>query len=246
MPGLVRTVQRAMGKAIRDFHMIEAGDRVLVCVSGGADSLALLRLLQEYREHQRTDFSLVAGYVDLGFSPDAAGRVEAFLRKARAPYRIIHTTIAEMAFDPNASKNPCFICSHHRRHEIYKLAHAETCSKIAFGHHKDDIVETLLLNILYSRKIEAMCMRQEVFQGSMHVVRPLGYLEESLVKRYARNVGIEAVPKMCRMDGNSRRDKVRRIIRELQAEEKNANIRSNIFRALYNVNVEFEFKEVDS
>lgn len=228
-----------MGKAIRDFHMIDPGDRLLVCVSGGADSLALLRLLQEYREHQRTDFSLVAGYVDLGFSSDAAGKVETLLRDSGAPYRIVHTAIAEMAFAPDATKNPCFICSHHRRHEIYKLAHAEKCTKIAFGHHKDDIVETLLLNILYSRKIEAMCMRQEVFKGSMYVIRPLGYIEESLVKRYARNVGLEAVPKMCRMDGNSRRDKIKRIIRDLQREEKNANIRSNIFRSLYNVNVVF-------
>lgn len=232
-----------MGKAIRDFQMIEEGDRVLVCVSGGADSLALLRLLQEYREHQRTDFFLVAGYVDLGFSPGAAEKVEALLRDSGAPFRIVHTAIAEMAFDPRATKNPCFICSHHRRHKIYTLAHAERCTKIAIGHHKDDIVETLLLNILYSRKIEAMRMRQEVFRGSMHVIRPLGYIEESLVKRYARNVGLEAVPRMCRMDGNSRRDKIKRLIHELQADEKNANIRSNIFRALYNVNVEFEYKE---
>jgi tRNA 2-thiocytidine biosynthesis protein TtcA len=154
-------------------------------------------------------------------------------------YRIISTKISEMALDPNAKKNACFICAHHRRYEIYKLAHAENCNKLAFGHHKDDIVETLLLNILYSRKIEGMRIRQEVFQGRMYVIRPLAYLEETLVKKYAERMGIIGIPKMCKMDGESRRQTVKDLIADLQAKEKNANIRSNIFRSLYNVNVGF-------
>jgi len=239
MPGLIRKVQRGMGKAIRQYKLIEEGDRIMVCVSGGADSLVLLKLMLERQQHISPSFSMIAAFIDLGFNKTAREQVEKYFLEAGVDYKIVNTKIAEMALDPKAKKSPCFICSHHRRHEIYKLANSEKCNKIAFGHHKDDIVETLLLNILYSRKIEGMRIRQEVFGGSMYVIRPMGYLEEEIVKKYASRLGIRAVPKMCKMDGFSRRQTVKELIKNLQAAEKNANIRSNIFRSLYNVNVRF-------
>jgi len=221
-----------MGKALRLYRMIQEGDRVLVCVSGGVDSWALLQLLLERQRHVHPRFELTAAHIDLGFNREGSVLVEKMFQDLEVEYRIVPTRIASLAFAPDASKNPCFICAHHRRHAVYKLAHAEGCNKIAYGHHKDDIVETLLINILYGRKIEAIRPVQEVFKGKMHLIRPLALLEEDVIKKYAALTGLEPVPKVCPVDGTSRREKVKRIIRELQMTEKNANIRSNIFRAL--------------
>ena len=124
----------------------------------------------------------------------------------------------------------------YRRRKIYETAHREGCNKIAYGHHRDDIIETLLMNMMYGRKIEAMNPVQEVFKGKMHIIRPFVYIEETLLKQFARELKLPILPKLCPEDGSSRRQKIKEIIDHLQSEEKHANIRKNIFRALYHSN----------
>jgi tRNA 2-thiocytidine biosynthesis protein TtcA len=128
-----------------------------------------------------------------------------------------------------------------RRRKIYEIAHHEGCNKIAYGHHKDDIVETLLINILFGRKIEAMCPVQEVFKGRMHVIRPLMYVEEALLKKFASESGLPDLPRPCPVDGHTRRQKVKDLIAALQKEEKNANITGNIFKSLSHINLKPEY-----
>ncbi len=231
-----------MEKAIREYRMIQKGDRILVGVSGGPDSLALLHLLHERHIFGEHDFSMVVIHVDLGFDGQGTSgwkKLEDHFRKLSVDHRIVHTQISKEALDPDARKNPCFICSHHRRRRMYEAAHREGCNKIAYGHHKDDIVETLLINILYGRKIEAMSPVQEVFRGKMHIIRPLAYIEEELLKKFALESGLPELPKLCPVDGQTRRQRVKEIIAGLQEEEKNANIRENIFRSLKHVNIAF-------
>ena len=231
-----------MEKAILEYRMIERGDRLLIGVSGGPDSLSLLNLLHERCTYGKDDFSITAIHIDLGFEEEgtqAREILENHFQKLGVEYRIIPTEISREALAPDARKNPCFICSHQRRRKVYEATHRENCNKIAYGHHKDDIVETLLINILYGRKIEAMNPVQEVFRGKMHIIRPLVYVEEELLKKYALEKKLPQLPRMCPMDGQTRRQHVKEIIAGLQEQEQNANIRENIFRSLGHVNITF-------
>lgn len=224
-----------MVKALFDYGMIEKGDHILVGISGGADSLSLLKLLSDEFIQTINPFSFVAVHIDIGFQekdPQKSSLLESYFKKLGVEYRIIHTDIYKHAFDPEAKKNPCFICSMYRRRKIYKTAHHEQCNKIAYGHHRDDVVETLLMNILYGRKIEAMNPVQDVFKGKMRIIRPFTYIEEALLKRFARESELPVLPKLCPMDGSSRRQKVKEMIDRIQAEEEYANIRKNIFWSL--------------
>jgi len=231
-----------MEKAIFDYRMIENGDRILVGVSGGPDSLSLLKLLTGGLVHVTSDFFLTAVHVNLGFKksePQGWQTLEFHFQDVGVNYRTVHTRISDRALDPDARKNPCFICSLYRRREVYKVAHEERCNKIAYGHHKDDIVETLLINILYGRKIEAMSPVQEIFQGRMHIIRPFAYIEENLLKKFAKESELPVLPRSCPIDGHTRRQRVKELIASLQENEKNANIRENIFKSLNHVNVAF-------
>lgn len=238
---LHKLLRKQMEKAILEYRMIEKGDRVMVGVSGGVDSLSLIKLLRERKEYVEPDFSLTAVHIDLGFGTNKRYQknLEEFFKNLGVEYRIISTQISKAALAPDATKNPCFICSHYRRKKIYEAAHQEQCNKIAYGHHKDDIIETLLMNILYSRKIEAMSPVQEVFKGRMYIIRPLTYVYEHLIKTFAEENNFPVIKSGCPVDGKTRRDTVKAIIRDLQKKEKKANIKENIFKSLRHVNVSF-------
>ena len=231
-----------MEKAILDYQMIEKGDRILLGISGGSDSLSLLKLLHEGMIHVTNDFSIHAVHLTLGFKePEPPGwkLLESYFKELGITYSIIHTEISKIAFAPDAKKNPCFICSLYRRRETYKIAHEQKCNKIAYGHNKDDIVETLLINILYGRKIEAMNPIQEIFKGKMHIIRPFAYIEKNLLKEFAETSNLPVFPNPCPIDGHTRRQKIKELIVSLQKDEKNANIKENIFRSLAHVNMTF-------
>lgn len=235
-----RSLRKKMENAILDFRMIEKGDRILLGVSGGADSLGLLELFQGDFIHVTNEYSLVVAHVDMGFRGSKHGEVlKKHFESLNLPYHIMETRISERALDPKAKKNPCFICSMYRRRHIYEIAHKEHCTKIAYAHHKDDIVETLLINILFGRQINTMNPVQEVFKGKMHIIRPLVYIDESELKAFSKEMKLPVAPRICPMDGKTRREKVKKIIRNLQKTEKNANIRENIFKSMRHVLIQF-------
>ncbi|MFO7891083.1 MAG: tRNA lysidine(34) synthetase TilS [bacterium] len=239
---LHKLLRKQIEKGIYEYRMIEKDDRILVGVSGGVDSLALLKLLAERKKYIDPDFKLIAVHVDLGFqkTKDHWKTLEKFFKILGVEYQIISTKISRDAFADDATKNPCFICSHYRRKTIYETAHQYHCNKIAYGHHKDDIIETLLMNILYSRKIEAMNPIQEVFKGRIYIIRPLSYVYENLIKKFAKENNLPVLRSGCPVDGNTRRDIVKTIIKNLQEKEKKANIKENIFKSLRHVNISFE------
>jgi tRNA 2-thiocytidine biosynthesis protein TtcA len=243
---LYKTIRNRTEKAILDYEMIRPGDRVLVGVSGGVDSFALLRYLKDGFIHATNAFSFMALHVDLGFKEsgeELSQNLEQMFQKMDVEYRIVHTKISQKAFAVDARKSPCFICSQYRRKTVYETAHENRCNKIAYGHHKDDIIETLLINILFGRKIEAMRPVQEIFKGKMHIVRPFFYVEEALLKKLAIEYRFPQFPRVCPADGMTRRQKVKSIIEKLQSEEKNANIRENIFKSLFHANVDLALRK---
>lgn len=249
MTGLHRKIRKLTEKAILDYGMIHSGDRVLVCVSGGLDSMGLLKILTGGLVQVHYPFAMTAAYIDLGFEESEAKRskqLEDHFKSLDVQFEIAPTNIAKLAFAPNARKNPCFICAHHRRRTIYEIARRTGCTKIAYGHHKDDIIETLLINVLYGREISSMNPMQPVFGGSRHIIRPFAYVDEFLIKRFGRESGLPALKNPCPAEGQTRRQRIKDLIARLQSEEKYANIRENIFKAHYHVKVDFLPKESGS
>lgn len=241
MSRLRQQIKSRMERAVLDFGMIAPGDRLLIAVSGGPDSLSLLHLLLDGFGIATSEYSLFALHLDLGFeqtNPRNSAILKSYFETLGIPHRIVYTDIAKRIFGPEAKKNPCFLCSMYRRRQVYEVAIQEKCTKIVYGHHQDDVIETLLLNILYGRKIGTMYPVQPVFGGRLHIIRPLVYVEESLLKRFALEKAFPELPRFCPMDGKTRREKIKKLIGELQANERYANIRKNIFKSLYHLELQ--------
>ncbi len=238
MTPLRKKLKAVMESGISDFRMIRPGDRIAVAVSGGPDSLALLNLLSDGFGYVTSDYSLLAVHIDMGFGqaePVNAQVLEAHFRSMRIEYRIEKTAIADELFSGRLRKNPCFVCSLLRRKRLYEIADREGYTKIATGHHRDDIIDTLLLNILYGRKIGTLYPVQPIFRNRLTLIRPFVYIEEARIKRFAGECGLPALPRLCPMDGSSRRTAVKGLIRQLQRTEKHADLRNNVFKSLYHV-----------
>jgi len=230
-----------MGKAIHRYGMIQDGDRILVGISGGKDSLTLLTLLSERAKRVPIHYELLAVHVDLGFQSSGADVLKEFLEAKNLPYHIENTQIAELANGPGNRENPCFLCSWERRKRIFSLAQQFGCNKVAFGHHKDDIIETLLLNIFYSAEISTMLPVQTMFKGKITIIRPLALLEERKIERFAKEMGLPYFPCGCPASWRSKRRKVKELISALEKE--NHRVKGNIFRALSNVKFDYLWLE---
>ncbi|PKN70249.1 MAG: tRNA 2-thiocytidine(32) synthetase TtcA [Deltaproteobacteria bacterium HGW-Deltaproteobacteria-12] len=231
-------LKKWLEKAVLDFNMIEEGDRVLIGVSGGADSLALLDLLDSPMVFI-PGFSFIAVNIDMGFDSEYAAynQLEKYLQDNNYAYVMEKTDIGLVAHSAVNRKNPCFLCSRMRRKRIFEIAAEKGCNKIAFAHHKDDIIETLLINMFYGREISTMMPNQRIFGGKLHIIRPLAYLPEELVKKYSRERQFPALKNDCPTSENSRRIYIKKLLNELERENK--DIRHNIFQAMSHVKPDY-------
>ena len=222
-----------------DYDMIEPGDRILVGVSGGTDSMVLLDLLRTPKYLISGDYTVTAVHIDLGFegSGEDVAQLEATLAKTGCDYIIDRTDIGPLAHSEVNRKNPCFLCSRLRRRRIFEIADARGCNKIALAHHRDDMIETMLLNMFYSREISTMMPKQQIFGGTLHIIRPLAYIREELVKKFARERQLPVVGNRCPTSGNSRRRYIKELLNAL--EKDNRLIRDNLFRAMKNVKKDY-------
>jgi len=232
-----KEIHSLMGKAIHRYGMIQDGDRILVGVSGGKDSLTLLTLLSERAKRVPIHYELLAVHVDLGFQWSGADMLTEFFEAKKITYHIEPTRIAELANGPDNRENPCFLCSWERRKRIFSLAQRFGCNKIAFGHHKDDIIETFLLNIFYSAEISTMLPFQTLFKGKMTLIRPLALIEEKKIERFAKEMGLPCFPCGCPASGKSKRKKVKELLSVLDKE--NRQVKGNIFRSLSNIKTDY-------
>jgi tRNA 2-thiocytidine biosynthesis protein TtcA len=224
--------------AIMDYAMIEEGDRVLVGVSGGADSLALLDLLNASMVFVPR-FSFLAVNLDMGFDPSYSDYkvLERHLKDNNYTYVMDKTDIGPLSHSDYNRKNPCYLCSRLRRKRIFQIADESKCNKIALAHHKDDIIETLLINLFYGREICTMMPKQEIFQGSMYIIRPFAYIEEKLIKKYVREREFPIIENKCATSKSSKRVYIKKLLQEL--EKDNKDIRENIYKALRHVKVDY-------
>lgn len=229
-----KEVRRQVGKAIHTRKMIEDGDHVLVAVSGGKDSLALLWLLQERIKRIPITYRLTAVHVDPGFGADSAAQMRRFFLAEGFDHRIVSSDIGPRAHGPENRENPCFLCSRLRRKILFETAAELGCSKIAFGHHKDDLIETFFLNVFYGASISTMLPVQGLFSGKLTIIRPLYLLDEKTIVKYARSMDWPEIDVGCPTAGSSKREDVKTMLKGFY--RSNRKIKGNIFHALRNVN----------
>jgi tRNA 2-thiocytidine biosynthesis protein TtcA len=237
-----RTLQRlgarlrgAVGKAIADYNMISAGDRVMVCLSGGKDSYTLLDMLLSLQRSAPLRFELIAVNLDQKQPGFPAAVLPRYLEAAGVPYHIIEQdTYSVVQRVVPAGRTLCGLCSRLRRGALYRFAREAGVSKIALGHHRDDIVETLFLNLFFGGRLKAMAPKLLSDDGRHIVIRPLSYVAEADIARYARGRAFPLIP--CRLCG-SQDNMQRRAVKKMLAEwELNFPGRSaSIFSALRNI-----------
>ncbi len=231
-------LKKWLEKVAVDYNMLQEGDRVLVGVSGGVDSLVLLDLLSSPMVFLPR-FSVLAVNIDLGFDENYLGyaELEQHLQKNGYEYVMEKTDIGILAHSDYNRKNPCFLCSRMRRKRMFEIANETGCSKIAFAHHKDDIIETLLINMFYGREISTMMPDQSVFGGKFHIVRPLAYINEPLIKKYAREENMPVIQDKCPTSKTSRRLYIKKLLDNM--EKDNKDVRENIFKSMSHVKIDY-------
>lgn len=223
---------KKIGRAMADYRMLEDGDRVLVAVSGGVDSMVAARVLHSWRLKAPIDYDLQAVYVDNGFwTPEQGGsspaaRIGEQLERFGVPFFSVKGWSVE-------GERTCFVCARNRRSQLFELARQEGYNKLALGHHKDDLIETFLINAFYSGNVSTMVPRQDLFEGRLSLIRILAYLDKSEILSIGRLLDLEPVDSYCPIGEDSRRETVRSLLVQICKQIPDA--RNSIFSALGNV-----------
>jgi tRNA 2-thiocytidine biosynthesis protein TtcA len=237
MAFLDQELRRLMGKAIHHYDLIADGDRIVVAVSGGKDSLVLLWLLRERLRRAPIHYDLVAVHIDLGFDPQPALELEEFFRSEGFAFRILATDYGRRAHGPENRENPCFWCARLRRTALFKTAQELRCNKIAFGHNQDDFIETFFINICYGGQVSTMIPRQPFFGGELTVIRPLALVAAGKVERMRDRLGLPHIVNPCPSARTNKREEMRTLLETLY--HHNRKVRGNIFHAMSHVNLDY-------
>jgi len=232
-----KALNSLVGKAIHTYGMIEDGDRILVALSGGKDSLTMMWILDERLRRIPVQYDLIAVHIDPGFEGGFSDRLADYWEGKGYRYRIEHTDYGIQGHSESNRENPCFLCSRLRRKRLFEIAAEHGCSKLSFGHNKDDLIETLFLNIFYSGEISTMLPSQPFFSGEYTVIRPLSLVDSDIISRFVAKENLPDFVNPCPSAGKTRRQDVKEMLEKLY--RSNRKIKGNIFRALGNVNTDY-------
>ncbi len=229
-------IRRFAGKAVGDFSLIQSNDRILVALSGGKDSWTLLHVLDSLRRRAPVNFSLFVVTVHPGFPGFQTGPIEAYLKERKYQYSIVHAPIHDIMLEKLGPEDtPCSLCSRIRRGVLYTQAIEHGCTKVALGHHRDDFIETLMLNQLYNGTIKAMAPIMQAKNGRSTVIRPLVYVPEDMIIRYAAEAGFPITCCACPScgDADMKRVRVKKLLSSL--EQEHPGIKASLLAALGDV-----------
>lgn len=233
-----KKIQRRVGEAIRKHRMIEEGDRLLIAVSGGQDSCSLAHVLKTKQKVLPVAFKLRACHVVTDVAPrepEKEERMDAFFAGLQIPLERYYVPVLER-LDKGKEMN-CFFCAMQRRRKILRVALESGCGKIAYGHHMDDIIETLFLNMFYKAEISTMPARLELDNHDMVLVRPFCLTKKRQISVYAERFGLDDLEQSCPYGEDGRRDRVRALIDELAQEDE--RIRDNLAKSLTRVKIDY-------
>jgi tRNA 2-thiocytidine biosynthesis protein TtcA len=175
VPNIDKEINRFVGRALHQYDLLADRDHIVVGLSGGKDSLSLVYILNEWRKKTPFQYDLSAVHIDIGFDGASSEVLEDYCRQLRLPCHIEKTNFGPLAHSAENRENPCFLCSRLRRKRLFEIAHTLGANKVALGHNKDDLIETLLLNIFYSGEISTMVPRQPFFNGLITVITAPGH-----------------------------------------------------------------------
>lgn len=230
-----------MGMALNDYEMIRHGDRLMVAVSGGKDSLFMLNALESFKKKAPISFDLVPVYVDPGFDNGFAPALKSVVSRFSGSMMVKYTDHGLRAHGPENRENSCFLCSRLRRKSLFEMARDQGCTRIALGHNKDDIIETLFINMFYSGRMGTMVPSQSFFNGNITIIRPLAYVEKKDIVKLAKRLMFPDFINPCPSDGRSKRSVVRNMLQEIYLD--NHHIKGNIFRAMGNIESDYLLKK---
>ena len=232
-------------KAVREYELVKEGDRIAVCISGGKDSMLMAKLFQELKRHNKFNFEVKFLVMDPGYSPENRKVIEENARKMKIPIQIFESNIFESVFE--IEKSPCYICARMRRGYLYNFAQQMGCNKIALGHHYDDVIETILMGMLYSAQFQTMMpkLHSTNFEG-MELIRPLYLVREDAIKAWRDYNDLHFIQCACKFtdtcttcnneENQSKRMEIKKLIAELK--KTNPFVEGNIFKSVENVNLD--------
>lgn len=222
-------------KAVDDYNMIESGDRIAIGLSGGKDSLTLLYALHRLKEFYPQRFELNAITVDLGFENFDLTPVKDLCTQLSIPYTVVPSDIGNVLFDIRKEKNPCSLCAKMRKGLLNQMAKEQNCNKIAYAHHKDDLVETMMLSMIYEGRFHAFSPITYLDRVDMTVIRPMIYVNEADVIVFKNRYQLPVCKNPCPADGHTKREYVKELMKRL--EEENPGVLERMFHAVTHGNI---------
>ena len=222
-------------RAVDDYDMIQEGDRIAVGISGGKDSLAMLHALCGLRRFYPKKFSLHAVTVDLGFDNLDLSRIEQMCRELDVPYTIVRTQIADIIFHQRKESNPCALCAKMRKGALNQAIKEMGCNKVAYAHHKDDIIETMLLSLIFEGRFHSFSPRTYLDRMDLTVIRPLMFVDEMDVIGFKNKYNLPVVKSKCPVDGYTKRQYAKELLRQLNTDHPGA--RERMFHAILSGNI---------
>ena len=225
-------MQKLMGlvrRCVEDYEMIEDGDKIAVGISGGKDSLVLLRLLAALRSYHNKKFTLQAITIDMGLGMDYSG-IEEMCRELDVPYTIVKTEIGPIIFDYRKEKNPCSMCSKMRRGALNQALLDLDCNKLALGHHFDDAVETFMMSLIYEGRISCFQPVTHLDRTGVIQIRPMLYIHEKTVASFAQRENLPVLQNRCPVDKHTKREEIKDLIFSLAKDY--PDLKERIFGAM--------------
>ncbi|MCP3873165.1 MAG: tRNA 2-thiocytidine(32) synthetase TtcA [Desulfobacteraceae bacterium] len=234
---LKKRIDHAVGKAIHDWDMILEDEKILVGLSGGKDSQVLLNLLFSLKTRAPVNFEILPVHIDAGFEGSFAKELSQFVDNTYGNLKVEYTDYGMIAHSKENTENPCFLCSRLRRKRLFEIAKEQGCQKIALGHNKDDIIETLFINIFYAGRIGTMKPRQSFFDGALDIIRPLSYVEKKDITLFGKMFELPEFVSNCPSANRTKRGEIRDMLEKLY--KHNKHIKGNIFSAMSNVATDY-------
>lgn len=217
-------------KAVEDYDMIKAGDRIGVGISGGKDSLVLLGALANLSRYYPEKFTVVGLTLDMGYKSDYSA-IQRWCDELGVEYIVKETNIAEVVFDVRNEENPCSLCSKLRRGALNDLAIEQGCKRVALGHHNDDVLETFLLSLLYEGRINCFSPVTYLDRTDLYSIRPLIYVRECDIRSTVSRLELPIVKSSCPADGKTKREEIKNIVAELD-KTVNPGMKKRLFTAI--------------
>lgn len=222
-------------RAADDYRMIEEGDKIAVGISGGKDSLTLLYALHGLKRFYPNHFELHAVTVDLGFENLNLDKIKDLCRELEVEYTIVKTDIAKIIFEDRREENPCSLCAKMRKGALNQAIREQGCNKVAYAHHRDDVVETMLMSLIYEGRFHTFSPVTYLDRTGITVIRPLMYMNEADVIGFVNKYQVPVVKSPCPADGHTRREYVKQLLRQLNLE--NPGVKERMFTAIQNANM---------